>query len=85
MHRLRRPGAAGLYDPKFEHDACGIGAVAGIELSAARAAVLQVVEHPERLRHGLVRAPVREIGYRADAARIVLKLWVVEARGPWSP
>src|SRR3989440_936358 len=30
MHRLRRPGAAGLYDPKFEHDACGIGAVADL-------------------------------------------------------
>ena len=60
-------------------------AVAGVELSAARATVLQVVEHPERLRHGLVRAPVREIGDGADAARIVLELWVVEARGPRSP
>jgi glutamate synthase domain-containing protein 1 len=30
MHRLRRPGAAGLYDPQFEHDACGIGAVADL-------------------------------------------------------
>ena len=60
-------------------------AVARVELGPARAAVLEVVEHPERLGDGLVRAPVREIGYRADAARIVLKLWVVEARGPWSP
>jgi glutamate synthase domain-containing protein 2/glutamate synthase domain-containing protein 1/glutamate synthase domain-containing protein 3 len=30
MHRLKRPGAAGLYDPSFEHDACGIGAVADL-------------------------------------------------------
>ncbi|TML37460.1 MAG: glutamate synthase large subunit [Actinobacteria bacterium] len=30
MHRLKRPGAAGLYDPNFEHDACGIGAVADL-------------------------------------------------------
>src|SRR2546423_14608113 len=30
MHRLRRPEAAGLYDPQFEHDACGIGAVADL-------------------------------------------------------
>ncbi|MEA2353134.1 MAG: glutamate synthase large chain, partial [Thermoleophilaceae bacterium] len=30
MHRLTRPGAAGLYDPTFEHDACGIGAVADL-------------------------------------------------------
>src|SRR5438876_12390674 len=47
--------------------------------------MLQVVEHPEGLRDGLVRAPVAEIGHGADAARIVLKLWVVEARGPGSP
>ncbi|HEX8068129.1 MAG TPA: glutamate synthase large subunit, partial [Thermoleophilaceae bacterium] len=30
MHRLQPPGAAGLYDPAFEHDACGIGAVADL-------------------------------------------------------
>src|SRR5436190_23857607 len=30
MHRLKRPGAAGLYDPTFEHDACGVGAVADL-------------------------------------------------------
>ncbi|MEA2440646.1 MAG: hypothetical protein QOH76_2070, partial [Thermoleophilaceae bacterium] len=28
MHRLQRPEAAGLYDPNFEHDNCGVGAVA---------------------------------------------------------
>ncbi|MBV9212072.1 MAG: glutamate synthase large subunit [Actinobacteria bacterium] len=30
MHTLKRPGAAGLYDPQFEHDACGVGAVADL-------------------------------------------------------
>ncbi len=30
MHRLLPPGAAGLYDPNFEHDACGVGAVADL-------------------------------------------------------
>src|SRR5436305_1052898 len=30
MHTLKRPGAAGLYDPTFEHDACGVGAVADL-------------------------------------------------------
>ena len=31
MERRRgRPGAQGLYDPAFEHDACGVGFVANI-------------------------------------------------------
>ena len=58
------------------------GAIAGVELGAARPAVLEVVEHPEGLAYGLVRATVRQVGDGADAARVVLKVWVVEARGP---
>ncbi len=30
MSQTRRPGKCGLYDPQWEHDACGIGAVANI-------------------------------------------------------
>jgi glutamate synthase domain-containing protein 2/glutamate synthase domain-containing protein 1/glutamate synthase domain-containing protein 3 len=30
MSRTRRPERSGLYDPRWEHDACGIGAVANI-------------------------------------------------------
>src|SRR5437588_4593645 len=30
MHTLKRPGAAGLNDPSFEHDACGVSAVADL-------------------------------------------------------
>jgi glutamate synthase domain-containing protein 2/glutamate synthase domain-containing protein 1/glutamate synthase domain-containing protein 3 len=50
MHRLQPPGAAGLYDPAFEHDACGIGAVA--DLTGRRthdtvAKALWVLDHLE--------------------------------------
>src|SRR5436190_17714162 len=31
MFDHQRPTAAGLYDPSFEHDACGIGAVARLD------------------------------------------------------
>jgi len=31
MHTFQRPTAAGLYDPGFEHDACGIGSVARLD------------------------------------------------------
>ena len=30
MSQTRMPGKCGLYDPQWEHDACGIGAVANI-------------------------------------------------------
>ena len=30
MNRTRAPAKHGLYDPQWEHDACGIGAVANI-------------------------------------------------------
>src|SRR5215212_3793457 len=44
------PGAAGLYDPRFEHDACGIGAVADLSNEATHATVhkaLWVLDHLE--------------------------------------
>src|SRR3954447_10181320 len=50
MHRLRRPGAAGLYDPAFEHDACGIGAVADLTNRRSHETVhkaLWVLDHLE--------------------------------------
>ncbi|MFL5781631.1 MAG: glutamate synthase large subunit [Thermoleophilaceae bacterium] len=50
MHRLRRPEAAGLYDPTFEHDACGIGAVADLTNRRSHETVykaLWVLDHLE--------------------------------------
>src|SRR4051794_19838212 len=50
MHRLRRPEAAGLYDPTFEHDACGIGSVADLTNRRSHETVykaLWVLDHLE--------------------------------------
>src|SRR5256714_8775461 len=50
MHRLERPGAAGLYDPTFEHDACGVGAVADLSNRRSHKTVskaLWVLDHLE--------------------------------------
>src|SRR5436305_590353 len=52
MFELQRPQAAGLYDPTFEHDACGIGAVARLDTQREHAAI----ERP------LVAAKVAEEG-----------------------
>src|SRR5205809_770308 len=49
-HRLKRPGAAGLYDPAWEHDACGIGAVADLRNRRTHdtvAKALWVLDHLE--------------------------------------
>src|SRR5437763_2556531 len=50
MHTLKRPGAAGLYDPAFEHDACGVGAVADLSNRRTRETIgkaLWVLDHLE--------------------------------------
>jgi glutamate synthase domain-containing protein 2/glutamate synthase domain-containing protein 1/glutamate synthase domain-containing protein 3 len=50
MHTPKRPQAAGLYDPAYEHDACGIGAVADLSAKASHATVekaLWVLDHLE--------------------------------------
>src|SRR3954469_13425568 len=50
MHRTKRPGAAGLYDPTYEHDACGVGAVADLSNERTHATVhkaLWVLDHLE--------------------------------------
>src|SRR5215212_7594432 len=45
------PGAAGLYDPRFEHDACGIGAVADLSNEATHATVIKALDVLDRLEH----------------------------------
>src|SRR5215212_2172078 len=51
MIRALPPGAAGLYDPRFEHDACGIGAVADLSNEATRATVVKALDVLDRLEH----------------------------------
>ncbi len=49
-HRSSRPKATGLYDPAFEHDACGVGFVAKLDGAPAHDVIeraLVVLEHME--------------------------------------
>jgi glutamate synthase domain-containing protein 1 len=51
MHRLQRPEAAGLYDPNFEHDNCGVGAVACLSGDASHSTVERALDVLDALEH----------------------------------
>jgi len=53
------------------------GAVAGIDLAPTCTAVLQILEHPQRLLDDAVRWPPFDVNDEADAAGVVLMLGVV--------
>jgi hypothetical protein len=59
------------------------GAVSGVGLAAARAAVKQVLQDRERLLDDAVGSPSLEVDHEADAARVVLVTGIVEALGRW--
>src|SRR4051794_30015981 len=46
-----RPAAQGLYDPKNEHDACGIGMIANIKNKPSHEVVEKGIEILENLEH----------------------------------
>src|SRR3954453_498906 len=45
------PQAQGLYDPRFEHDSCGVGFVAHIKGKASNAIVTRALEMLENMSH----------------------------------
>src|ERR1700739_4360512 len=45
------PGAVGLYDPRFEHDACGVGMVARLDNRPTHEVVALAIEALEKLEH----------------------------------
>ncbi|MGH2856328.1 MAG: glutamate synthase central domain-containing protein, partial [Solirubrobacteraceae bacterium] len=51
MNRLPRSGATGLYDPSYEHDACGIALVAKLWGEASHAVVEKALEALENMEH----------------------------------
>ncbi|MEA2424982.1 MAG: glutamate synthase large chain, partial [Thermoleophilaceae bacterium] len=51
MFELQRPQAAGLYDPAFEHDACGIGAVARLDNKREHEVIERAIQVLLRLEH----------------------------------
>src|ERR687886_1374289 len=51
MERLLRPEAAGLYDPSYEHDNCGVGAVADLSGEPRHQTVIRALDVLDRLEH----------------------------------
>ncbi len=47
----KQPEAVGLYDPRFEHDACGVGMVARLDNVPSHEVVAQAIEALENLEH----------------------------------
>ncbi|MDQ6806505.1 MAG: glutamate synthase subunit alpha, partial [Actinomycetota bacterium] len=51
MNRSTKPGAVGLYEPSYEHDACGIALVAKLRGEASHAVVEKALDALENLEH----------------------------------
>ncbi len=51
MQRLKPPVKQGLYDPKYEHDACGIGFIADLKKEATHQTVKNGISMLCRLEH----------------------------------
>ena len=49
--RFGRPGKVGLYDPSFEHDACGVGFICHIKGKASNKIVVDALTILENMNH----------------------------------
>ncbi|MFW6238251.1 MAG: hypothetical protein ACOC5A_03350, partial [Halanaerobiales bacterium] len=65
------PEKEGLYDPRFEHDACGMGFVTSIKGKASRKIVDQALEVLQNLEHRGARGAEKNTG---DGAGILLQI-----------
>jgi len=68
---IRAATAGGLYDPRFEHDACGGGFVAHIKGDRRHAIVTQALKILEHLNH---RGAVGADPLMGDGAGILLQI-----------
>ncbi len=50
-HNTQPPRAVGLYDPRFEHDACGVGMVARLDNRPTHEVILRSITALENLEH----------------------------------
>src|SRR4051794_1227192 len=66
-----RPKAAGLYDPDFEHDACGVGAVASLTGERSHSTVERALNVLDHLEHRGASGAEADTG---DGAGILLQL-----------
>ena len=51
LHNMHPPREAGLYDPRFEHDACGVGMVARLDNQPTHEVVSRAITALENLEH----------------------------------
>jgi glutamate synthase domain-containing protein 2/glutamate synthase domain-containing protein 1/glutamate synthase domain-containing protein 3 len=70
MH-AKRPEAVGLYDPTFEHDACGVGAVADLSGRPTHATVQRALDVLDALEHRGASGAEIDTG---DGAGILIQL-----------
>ncbi|WP_449540503.1 glutamate synthase large subunit [Ferdinandcohnia sp. Marseille-Q9671] len=71
MQQYKQPNKQGLYDPKFEHDACGIGFIANLKAEATHQTVTQGISMLCRLEHRGAQAGDSKTG---DGAGILTQL-----------
>ncbi len=69
--RHQLPAAAGLYDPRYEHDSCGTGFIADIEGRRTHATLRQALNALENLAH---RGAVSADGKSGDGAGVQTQL-----------
>src|SRR5271156_1424067 len=50
-HTMQPPKAVGLYDPSFEHDACGVGMVARLDNEPTHEVICKAITALENLEH----------------------------------
>ncbi len=77
----RQRGGRDLAEEAVRHLEEDAGAVARVHLAAAGAAMLEVLEHRQRLVHDLVGGAPLHVDDEADAAGVVLVLRIVQAGG----
>jgi glutamate synthase (NADPH) large chain len=71
MSAQRRPEAVGLYDPSFEHDACGVGAVACLSGEPTHETVVRALHVLDSLEHRGASGAEMDTG---DGAGILLQV-----------
>src|SRR3954462_14494243 len=69
MDTFQRPGAAGMYDPAYEHDNCGVGAVADLSGEPRHETLVRALDVLDRLEHRGANGPEIDTG---DGAGILL-------------
>ncbi|UGS37826.1 glutamate synthase large subunit [Capillimicrobium parvum] len=70
-HRIKPPTAHGLYDPRYEHDACGVALVARLDNVASHEVIEKALTALENLEH---RGAAGADKHTGDGAGILLQM-----------